>query len=549
MTLKANDSFAWCLQSTAGGLTYGTPQLFTCTSTSASDGTEICSSTLAASFNSDDDLVGYWVEVVSCSAATGREKGGPIRRRIVGYDDSAFRLDVDALGFVATSGDQFALLKPPHKWLAEDTGGSQSLISCGTRNEADDELNGTEQEGGYYVEVVKASAISESTHVLTTNWTNSTHDLSTASMGASTAVGDYFELWKYPEVDNLLEFNQPRIDRTHVTGSQGIPGGVAGLKEGSGSQTVPARGGGSTRIGDPTDVHPALAVPFSTLAVTDFTVSSGSSTSTVVVRSGTPVAGRMYGLSNGDVFVASAYASPNVTASPTLRAAPVDNATAHGCRMYKPADLLQAAVSVKQWHGKEVLWYAWGGVPTISLNLTRGELPKWTFGWQFAHHSGPQTKDEANAALTRSIRPKTSSVTPRAVGRARVSIGNTEFEARSVVIDWALEYAAKVNIAAPDQSDGFWRVKDAPTLTIEAWLDTDTKAALDDFYSGVDKTVLVQSGGGYGDPGVIGFWAYKAEYTGQPAGEDSGVRTQQLALRVIEDRTETTLPRWILGTF
>ena len=88
-----------------------------------------------------------------------------------------------------------------------------------------------------------------------------------------------------------------------------------------------------------------------------------------------------------------------------------------------------------------------------------------------------------------------------------------------------------------------------PTLTLEAWVDSDTKLALHDFVEGELQTVLIQSGQGYGDPGVLAFWAYKCEYTGAPFGEESGIGTVQLPMRVVEDPTEATLPRWLLAYF
>lgn len=550
MTLRANDSFAWCLQSTATGLQFGSPQTFAATSTGAADGTEIPCSTLAASQSANDDLVGYWVECIHCAASAGSESGAPIRRPIVAYDHANKLVHVWALGHQVSSGDTFALLKPPHKWMSEDAGGSQTLISDSTRNEADDALNGTNEQGGYWVEVVEADAISSTTHPLAYNWTNSTHDLSTAtSLGASTAIGDLFELWRYPEVDGLLDFGQPRIDRTHLSGGNGLPGGVAGLKDGSGTLNIPFKGPGATRIGDAAEADVAFAALLSTASCSDYTVSSGSTTATIECTASGATAGHIYMTQNGDVAVASSVAGGAITVSPALRSAPTVNQTLYGGRRYTPAELLQYAVSVKQWRGKEVVEYGWGGVPTIQIQMERGSLPKIVTGWQFAHHSGPLTHDNGNAVLARQVRPKTTSVTPRTLGRTRINVGGVEFEARSCNIDLGYETSVRTNISAPDECDGFWIGPDRPTITVEAWLDTDTKAQLHKFISGVYQTVLVQSGRSYGDPGVLAFWAYKAELTGMTHGDESGVRTVQMSMRVIQDRTETTLPRWMIGIF
>lgn len=550
MTLRANDAFCWAKQSTAVGLTYATPRTFAATSTGASDGTEIPCSTLAADMSGNDDLVGYWVEVVTMSTASGVESGAPVRRPIVQYDHSAKRVHVWPLGGQVADGDQFALIVPPHKWLSEDTGGSDSLISDSTRNEADDDLNGTTQEAGYYVEVIKADNATTSDMPRALNWTNSTHDLSTATaLTGNTAIGDLFELWKFPSVDGLIEFTHPRVERSFVTGTTGAVQSVAGLREGSGQQVIPFRGPGTGRVGSANEVDVALGAVFSTASASDYTTSTCTTTSVGVTGTGA-AAGEAYMTEDGDVFVATAVdGDGSMTPSPTLRSAPSANQTVYGARRYTPCDAVQYAVSVKQWRGKEVVEYGWGGVPTVQLGLTRGEVPKVTVGWQFAHHSGRLTKDDTNTALSRAWRPIRSSVNERAIGMARVNIGGVEFEARSVNVDMGLQYQQRTNLSAPDESDGFLKVPGDPTLTIECWLDSDTKDQLRKFEAGEAQTILVQSGKGYGNPGVEFFWAYKVEYTGMPFADEGGVTTVQLPCKVIEDRTETTLPRYAWGYF
>jgi len=550
MTLTSQDAFAWSKQDSAVGFSYGNgatyPKSFEATSTKGTQ-YEIVSSTLASYASASDDFVGYAVEVVRCGQGPSGEKGSPLIRRITEYDHANKTLKIQALPWSTVDKDQFNLLLPHNGWWSVSTAGSQTLVVDSFRDEADDFWVGAAEKGGPYAIRPAGDAITSTLNVLVSDFSTATGRLTVASMAASTALGDFIEVWEWPEIASgaPIAFNQPRVDRPAVTGSRGVPRGVAGLREGSGQVELRFKGPGSSRVGSAAEIDTPLGAITTAAAGTDYTVSTGSTVSSVTVTSGTPAADSMYCTEAGDVLVATTSADP-IVPSPSLRIAPAANTTLYGMRTYKPCDTINYALAVKQWHGKGVEQMLVGCVPTITFEFARGDFLKVMVNLQAADGFSVD-KDSANAAISRTINPKLPTITSRVLGDVRVNIDGAEIEAKGGSIDLGIQIQPHINLAAPNQTDGFVIAgPDQPTGTIDVYLDSDSKEQIQDFLSGKPVRFLVQAGKAPGEPGVFGFWAYEIEYTGGEIQDDAGQKAVSLPWRVTEDTT-TSLSRWMVG--
>lgn len=550
MTLSAQNAIAWSRQESAVALTWFAsatyPKTFRATGAGNANGCTIVSSTLGSYASANDDFVGAVIEVVYAANGPTGERGAPIRRRVMSYAHATTTLTVEDLGFQTSADDSFRLMRPPHAYWSESTGGSQTKFVDALRDEADDYWNGAAEKGGPYLNVLAADSIATTINTLVVNFTQASGTVSTASMSASTAIGDLAEAWEWPEVFSgvPLSFNQARLDRGSVTGRLGVHRGVAGLREGSGQTELAFRGPGSSRAGSPAELDTPLGAVMTAAAGTDYTADASCTTSAIQVTSGTPTADTMYCSEGGDVWVATTTAEPMVP-SPTLRTAPAQNEAITGMRTYKPDNALNYAVTIKQWHGKEMYDLLFGCVPSVSFSGARGEYLKCNLSWQVG--DGMRVYEtSAGADYSRPIDPKLPTVVPRMLGDVRVNLGGTEFEARSFSVDLGLNIQPKVNLAAPNETDGCALRNDAPSGTIELFMDSDSKGAIQDFLKGAPKTLLIQAGKSTGDPGVWAFWAYEIEYTGAEVGDDAGAITVSLPFRVTNDTT-SSLSRWMIG--
>lgn len=548
MTLTAQDAIIWGIQENSlAGFTFD--QNFE--ATGAGSTTTIVSSTLGAGQSGNDDLVGKWVVCVQVAAGTGISGGAPLKRRITAYNHGATTLTIEALPFATADGDQFALLTPQNIWLADDTGGETYTISDASLDMADDFPNGNAERGGPYVFVVESDNIAKSEVKRVLNYTSSTSDLSVASaFSGATAVGDLFDVAECPEIveGGPLTISPGRVERNSPTGTFGKPAQPAGLWDGGGQVTLAYRGPGSSRIGDPAECHTPFRCVMTTSAISDCVVGSSSTITAVSCSSGSPVAGDIFATEFGDVMVASSVSDTTITPSPTLRTAPATGTTLYGGQKYTPATTLQYAMWIQQWLGTGIRKDLFGCAPKISFSGEAGAWLKINLDFM-AGDGSVTTLDSAGAALNRAWRPLLPSVAPRILRNMRVVIGSTELELRSFDLDLGLDIQKSVNLKAPNHNDGMSLRTDAPTGRLGLWADADAKAALHDFIQGREQTLLIQSGAGYGDPGIWMFWAYKVQYTGDEIGDDGGKHTLDLPFMVTEDRTETTLPRWLIGSF
>lgn len=546
--LKALDAIAWVKQRDTLGLSYAPEtRQFEATAAGAAGGTTIRSSTLASQGDDGNaSFPGRWIEVIDATNGPAGESGAPLRRMIKQYVSSTFTATIDALPFQTAAGDSFKLLDPPHGYFCTSTAGSQVNLVDDDRTETNDYWVGSAEQGGHYVEVIRSAAIADTSLRLCLDFDAATDTLSCASLGANTAIGELFEVWQFPEISNatLVEGSQPRLDRAAITGSIGMPRGVAGLREGSGQLEMLFRGPGRGREGLPAEIDTLLGAVADGSACASLTVSSAGSTVSIPYA-GVAVAGNIYATEDGDVFVASVVGGGTITPSPSLRTVPAENSTIYGLRKYVSSDGLNYAVAFKAWHGKEEVTYAWGCAPSVAVAGTRGDYLKITSQWQAAD-SATSDQTHLGANYARGWKPRRSTIVPRMLGDTRAVIDGVELDARSFAWDLGLDHQPHVNLNAPNGTDGFEQVRDAPSGTLELWLDDNSKDLRQKSRMGKPVTMLIQAGEHPGEPGVCAFWAYEVELTTDEDGDESGQRTVTLGWRATEDQT-TTLPRWVIG--
>lgn len=536
-------------QPNAEGYTFGSktksyPKHFEATAAGAANGTTIISSTLGSYGSANDDFVGHVVQVDYAANGPSGERGAPLRRSILAYSHASTKLTIEALPFQVSADDRFYLVDDGTEFV-EDTGGSQTeIIDDDHDTAAADFHNGSAQEGGPYAWVRKASAISGQQLISDYDGAST---LTTASFGASTAIGDFVEPIQWLEVVGgvPLSFTQPRVDRNAVTGSLGRHRGVAGLQEVSGSLELMWRGPGASRIGEPAECDGVLgAVTTVAAAPADETLGAGCTTTSVNVGSA-GTAGEMWLTEAGDVCVDTTGADP-FTPSPSLLVAPSSGETLYGMRTYSPAEAAQYCLKAVQWHGRGMVDELPGLLPAVSFSGALGEYLKVQVALKGA--GGKRVYlDESAAAISRStaLGAKLSTVTPRALGFTRVNLDGVELEARSFNVDLGLKIELETNLTLPDRRQVVLRM-DEPTFQIDLFLDSDAKLIAVKHMEGKPMRLLIQCGTTPGDPGVWAFWAYETELTSVETGDDNGAITATVQGRVTLDTT-TTLPRWRIG--
>lgn len=552
MALLTNDAWAVIKQVSAVGFTKptsasGYPETFV--ATDAGSETTIISTTLGAYGSANSDFVGYFVMVLEAENGPSSENGAPLIRQITANNDSTSTLTIEALPFATASGDKFALLASPLGEFVETTGGSAVNIVSTRRTEGDNYFVGSAEQGGPYVLRIQGDNVAATVNVLALDFDAATDTLSTATLGANTAIGDLYQPVIWPESpDGPLTLTNARLERGSVIGQRGMLRGAAGLREVSGQKTLMFHGPGASRAGSATEWDVFLAAPFSTLAApVNLTLTAGSTTTNLVTDGGNePTAGRLYFAESGSACMCSAFSTPNATMTPALRTAPATGETVYGMRLYKGADAAQYALGHIQWHGKEMKDVIVGTLPTISFAVARGDWLKMAMNFTGADGFRVHLTD-ANAAISRGFNPKVSTVTPQQIGCCRVNLDSTEFEARAVNIDLGLDIQPKVNLAAPNATDGVSIRDIKPTFTLDLFIDGDSELAYHKFVMGQPMQLLVQCNEAVGEPGVFVFYAYEVELTGFDVGEDAGLKTVQVQGRVTVDTTQSTIPQWCIG--
>lgn len=549
MTLSALDVVAWVKGSRATGLAYGTPASFSASSAGNAGGTTIVATMLQGYSTGDSDFVGLWVRVLSGAASTGREDGAPLMRRIIAYAYSTGTLILnDSIGFQTADGDLFELLEPPTGYISPTAAGETTSLVDATRDEPADWWAGSAAQGGPYVTVVNADAVAATAHPLIGNSLSAGLISCASTLGASTAVGDLYEAWQYPEIvgGGDLGVKRGNVDRPAITGCIGGQPTLAGLMDGGGSATLLFRGPGAGREGSAAECDVLLGCPLDVEAgASDVSLGADSTTTNFVIDSGTPVAGRLYLTEAGDVAMCSAFSAPNATMTPAVRTAPKNGETLYLLRQYEtPSDYAtNYVIPIERWYGTRVWEHIFDAVPRLTIDFERGQPTKINATFLASQGSGKQRT--SSSRQWRAIRP---TVTPKMLSHLRVVLGSTELEVRKASLDLGIEYAVQTNMAAPEMTDGYgWR-KDRPSGTIDIWLDADGRAALLDLEARTaGLRLLIQAGHGHGDNGTLAFFCEEVELTDVPIIDDGGKRAVTLTWAEVEDTTQTTLPRWCLG--
>jgi len=551
MTLRQLDAICWGPQESCVGFTpppsaLGYPKSFS--TTAASPAHYLTASTLAAYASGNADFAGLVVEVVRAANGPTGEKGAKVRREVKQYTHTSQRLTIDALDWSTAAGDSFNLLWGGHGLWCEDTGGSQRTVRDATRDETNGFWEGAAEMGGSYVRC-RRGGVNSTTQALVSNF-SSLGRLSCASLGASTVIGELYEVAWWPETSSPpIPVNQPRVDRRPVTGRLGYQQGVAGLRDGGGPIELFFRGPGRTRLCDKTECDiPFAAVMDKTNGDVAASLVDAGSTTTSVECTAAPAVDDLLLIGDRDVCVATTNAIAPFVPSPPLRTAPKSDDIIRKMRSYRPSEGLNYAMFIRQWFGREVEQLLLGCVPKIKISFKRGDYIRITCEFQVADWVSTD-KGHTNADVSRPVSAKLSTVVPRATNDVRVNIGSVEIEPREGEIDLGLDIQPHENVAAPNGTDGFQLVDTNPTGTLSLWLDADSKEMYRDFIAGAAKTLLVQMGAAPGDPGILAFYSYAVEYTGSEHGEQGGQRIVTVPWRTVEDPAGTWAgSRFVLGT-
>ena len=529
--------------SSKGGLAFHSTRLFA--ATDAGSTTTIVSSSLSAS--ADSDFVGY---IVECVKATNSQNVG-LLRRIKACDFASDTLTIDPLPAATADEDQFHLYIPDHVLVIAQSAASSTngYVAARDRDEADDYWNGSTEEGGSYLVVVNADNASATNHILIDDFTNSTQRLQLATdLSGAVAIGDYFELWKHPEVQggSLLEIGMDQVERKPLSGRYGKQGSVNSVRNGSGTLEFAFRGPGRGREGLHCDLHDMFSCVMDHSDSGGASTVSGSPTTTNIPYSaGNHSVGDLCFSSEGYAGIITADSGSAYTVSPALGAAPVAGTSLFAGTTYTPSQGINAAQCFQIWRGKDVLDYLWGCVPNISINAAKGEFLKISgeysvSDWMRLGNSG--------TAIERAFYPKFPSTDQIVCGAGRIVIDGSSFNLRSATFAQGLEIAPRNNLNSPNFTDGFEVVNDSPNGTIEVYYDSTERKAIEDFLNGKEVEMILQFGNAPGDSGVFVLWCNRIRYTGATIGDDAGLVTLSLPFEVVNNLS-SSLPRYAFGIF
>lgn len=547
--MKALGAWSWVKQpDTNAGLAY--PSIRSFATTGSADATSVISTTLSATYTGADDVVGWIVECVN--SASSQNIG--IRRRILSYDQATGDATTDPFPTTVGNGDTFKLYQPPWAIAICDAAGTSgdAFVDCGdSRNEADDYWNGTAAIGGYYLEVVNAGDPSTTNHPKITDFVQSIGQIKFASatnLVGAPAAGDYFEIWKHMEVmnDADIEVTQDQIERMTMTGKYGKQASRAGLRSATANIELAFRGPGTGRTSLATEADEALSCVFTaTAAGAAETTDAGSNTTTIVTTSRNMAVGRMGITAQGYAFMCTALSgAASYVVSPALGLAPPTGATVYGMRTYTPTTCLTNAMTLKRHNGLTLVKYACGAVPSPTFSGARGEWLKIALNFQCCDFV---IIGSSGTEVSRTWYPRLPTVAPVRLGEMRAMIDGVSWGLRSFSFDPGLDIQPKMNLAAPNLTDGYEIVNDDPKGQIEVYYDSNTRKAIDDFLAGKEVVLFLQAGTVTGFPGVWALWCYKIRYTGPTLGDDAGQMTLTLPFQVVTDPT-SSLPRWAIGT-
>ncbi len=528
-----------------GAPQYATPTSFEATGAGAVDGSTTVSSTLAVTTTSDHQPCGWLVEESDDTVNAN------LRRRVLDYVDGTGTLTHDILDAQSQSGDGGNLIVPTHPYWSEDTGGSAAQIQDATRNEVDDAWNGTAEEGGPYIEVIRADNPTKTTLKGPISDFTQAGGIAAVDLGAASAVTDVYEAWQCLEwLDQTpLELALEMIERDAPMGTFNTPGSAVGRRSASGQKKIAMVGPGRGRAGKPSALHRLLKCALTDRGnAGDLTGHLGGSVSSVVFDAGAITKGDLYCTTEGDVFLAGSAASP-CTPYPNLRVAAADGTTIRHLRTYHPATALPGHFAVKQYRGRGLLEYIWGCVAKWSFAFAANRFFEATLDIEGCDWL-QLIQDNAGAISRawRARRPTVGAVKPTG---GRVVLDGVAMRLKSGSINLGLSYALEESEGSPNGVLGYRLADCRPTGSFVGVVDT--PAANGRVFSQRDSGrelsgLLVQIGTRPGFPGVFAFYGHRVQVTGCKVSDDGGKQIVEASWKLNDHDTDTSgLPTCALG--
>lgn len=550
MTYRATalQSFAWAKQpDTKAGLAWGASMPRTFAATGAGSTTTIVSTELAGYTDGNDDLVGW---IVECRSATNTQNIG-LRRRIKETADGTSTFTTDPWPAATADDDVFAIMMPPHLLCVARSAATAGERRIGTRdrNETSGRYKGNANVGGYYlIPVARDNASVTNVRLISTNNATAQNVRFGTNLSGAVAIGDYFELWKFPALGGkLVDVAAEPLPRENILGHFGRQASVRGVRAGSGGHEANFRGPGPARAGLVAEADEALSCVFAVTAGSATAIGDAGSSTTTLIKLDSPAGavGQMMLTGTGYACMINSIATADNTVSPALPVAPLTSDNHYIGRTYRPTTAVQAALAINQWRSDCVQEYAWGCVPAPTFSGERGQflkiaLPMQVTDWMRIGASGTE--------LARAYTPRLPTIDEMKLGEGRLNIDGVELNCFKFSFDPGLNLVPKVNLNSPNQHDGFELAGDDPKGQVEIFYDSNERKALDDFLNGKLVEMLLQFGDTPGVPGCFALWVRKARYTGATIDDESGLVKLTLPFDVAHV-PGSALPRWALAIF
>lgn len=514
-------------------------------------GSRVLMTPAAAIIADNTDHVGCLVE---CVSATNRANIG--RRVMVRASDSvAGTFTVDAWPANVSVGDVFQLLDTPDAPAILSAVGAAGTLVAANRGEANDYWDGTEAEGGPYIEVVNADNLLRSYHPRVTNWTlaTNTFDVTPTHVPAA-VVGDFCRVVKHLDVLNaaLVVPEIPELVRESLTGGYGRERGEQGLRAAQGTYEMPFRGPGIGRAGLKNDTYDFFDCVFTpTNVLNNIAVAAGTDLEHIHYGAGAPALGTMGLTPEGDAFmVETTPVGAAFDVTPHLRTIPTTGGVCTGGYTFTESATTRKALTVYQWDGNHVETILYGGVPSLKVSFAKGEFTKIEASVAFADWyrryldvSGPTDPAE------REWFPRLPTNQALMSKDLRLVFSDTiDFPVTAGTIELGPELADDANLAAHNETDGMQIVQVRVKGSLTCRLNVTTEPILTEVINRGVQRFAIQIGTVGGHPGVVAFWADKVSIATATIGDDGGQQALAIAWEVVRDETGLAagLPPWAL---
>lgn len=553
-------AFAWVKQPAyTSGLRVASPATFIASSDGAADGTTIVADYLGGA--NDASWVGY---IVECVRAYNEANRGCLAM-VKSFAFASLTLSIDALPAQVKGptgdyqGDLFRLYATPDAPVIATSAvvGGATVIATG-RTESDDYWDGTEEEGGYYLEAVQCDNCSSAQHPLVQDFDGPTDTFTPAtSYGVNIAVGDFFRLLKHPEIDGfaIVPTERPDVPRDTLVAGYGAEPSVAGRRGGGGAVTLRHRGAGQSRIGAKSELDEALSCVFTTTAKgADVTVDAGASTTSIPYSAGAPTVGQCYVTEEGDVVVVRAVAGGAITPAVPLRTAPRQGTTLKGGRVYTPSTVLLGALTCYGWKGNSLLEILYGCLPLPTFSAEPGGYHLVAVQLLAADYY-QSVLGPAGTAHERGWYSKLSTVDALRGKDIVLALydGTTRFDppVLGYSFDPGIEQLEQVNMAAPNDTDGRELINCRGKGTFKTRINSTTRRLLRDFEAKRELRLLIQVGSAPGYPGLAAIYAGSITFDSIPLDPASGEYEAAVPWTVNRSQAELALgmPQSLIALF